>query len=85
MAGDNRSQMSMRLGVYWSALSWLDYVGAGPVVRWGALLSALLVAAAYLMPTPVGTNATRLPELFAAPLIAAVAARSLWSPSLQPQ
>ncbi len=44
------------------------------VVRWGALLSAGLVAAAYLLPTPVGTTATRLPELFAAPIIVAVAA-----------
>jgi hypothetical protein len=45
-----------------------------PVVRWGALLSAGLVAAAYLLPIPVGTTATRLPELFAAPIVAAVAA-----------
>ena len=45
-----------------------------PVVRWGALLSALLVATAYAIPTPVGTTATRLPELFAAPVIVAVAA-----------
>jgi hypothetical protein len=45
-----------------------------PVVRWGALLSAALVAAAYLLPTPVGTTASRLPELFAAPIIVAVAA-----------
>jgi hypothetical protein len=45
-----------------------------PVVRWGALLSAVLVVAAYLVPTPVGTTATRLPELFAAPIIVAVAA-----------
>ena len=45
-----------------------------PVVRWGALLSAGLVAGAYLVPTPVGTTATRLPELFAAPIIVAVAA-----------
>jgi hypothetical protein len=45
-----------------------------PVVRWGALLSAGLVAAAYVLPTPVGTIATRLPELFAAPIIVAVAA-----------
>jgi hypothetical protein len=45
-----------------------------PVVRWGALLSAVLVAAAYVVPTPVGTTATRLPELFAAPLIVALAA-----------
>jgi hypothetical protein len=44
-----------------------------PVVRWGGLLSAVLVAAAYLLPTPVGTTATRLPELFAAPIIVAVA------------
>jgi hypothetical protein len=44
-----------------------------PVVRWGALLSAGLVAGAYLIPTPVGTTATRLPELFAAPIILAVA------------
>jgi hypothetical protein len=45
-----------------------------PVVRWGALLSAVLVAAAYVLQTPVGTTATRLPELFAAPLIVAIAA-----------
>jgi hypothetical protein len=45
-----------------------------PVVRWGGLLSAGLVAAAYLLPTPVGTTAARLPELFAAPIIVAVAA-----------
>ena len=44
-----------------------------PVVRWGAMLSAGLVAAAYLLPIPVGTTATRLPELFAAPIIVAVA------------
>jgi hypothetical protein len=45
-----------------------------PVVRWGALLSAGLVVGAYLIPTPVGTTATRLPELFGAPMIVAVAA-----------
>jgi hypothetical protein len=45
-----------------------------PVLRWGALLSATLVAAAYLLPTPVGTTASRLPELFAAPIIVAIAA-----------
>ena len=45
-----------------------------PVIRWGALLSAGLVAAAYVIKTPVGTTATRLPELFAAPILVAVAA-----------
>ena len=47
------------------------------VVRWGGLLTAALVAAAYVLPTPVGTNATRLVELFAAPIIAAVATAPL--------
>ena len=45
-----------------------------PVIRWGALLSAGLVAAAYVIETPVGTTATRLPELFAAPILVVVAA-----------
>jgi hypothetical protein len=45
-----------------------------PIIRWGALLSAGLVAAAYVIETPVGTTATRLPELFAAPILVAVAA-----------
>ncbi len=44
-----------------------------PVVRWGGLLAAVLIAAAYLLPTPVGATATRLPELFAAPIVVAVA------------
>ena len=42
------------------------------VIRWGALLTAGVVAAAYLLPTPVGTTAARLPELFAAPIIVAI-------------
>jgi hypothetical protein len=50
-----------------------------PVVRWGALLSAGLVAGAYLIPTPVGTTATRLPELFAAPIIIAVSSVPLFA------
>jgi hypothetical protein len=45
-----------------------------PVIRWGGFLSAGLVAAAYLIRTPVGTTATRLPELFAAPVLVAAAA-----------
>src|SRR4029453_17708683 len=39
-----------------------------PVVRWGALLSAGLVAAAFLLPVPGGANPTRLPALFFAPV-----------------
>jgi hypothetical protein len=43
-------------------------------VRIGALLSAAGVLAAYLLPTPVGLNATRLATMFALPLVAAYAA-----------
>jgi hypothetical protein len=40
-------------------------------VRVGALLSALGVAAAYAVHTPVGLNATRLATMFALPVVAA--------------
>jgi hypothetical protein len=43
-----------------------------PVVLWGALLAIGLIAAAYLLPTPIGKNADRLPEIFALPVIVAV-------------
>ncbi|HEY8471841.1 MAG TPA: hypothetical protein VIL37_04295 [Natronosporangium sp.] len=42
-------------------------------VRVGALLSAAGVLAAYLLPTPVGLNATRLATMFALPVVAAYA------------
>ncbi len=42
-------------------------------LRVGALLAAAGVAAAYLVTSPVGLNATRLPALFALPLLAAYA------------
>ncbi|QSB17211.1 hypothetical protein JQS43_09275 [Natronosporangium hydrolyticum] len=48
------------------------------VVRAGALLSAAGVAAAYLVPTPVGLNATRLAALFALPLVGAYAMVPQW-------
>jgi hypothetical protein len=44
------------------------------LVRWGALLSAVMVAVAYVLPTPVGSNAARLPELFAPAIIVAAGA-----------
>jgi len=40
-------------------------------LRIGALLAAAGVAVAYLVPTPVGLNATRLAVMFALPLLAA--------------
>jgi hypothetical protein len=65
---EEHALMGLLVCVLVAALCWRR-----PVVRWGALLTAGLVAAAYLLPTPVGTNAIRLPELFAAPIIVAVA------------
>lgn len=49
-------------------------------VRIGALLSAAGVLAAYLLPTPVGLNATRLATMFALPVVAAYAVLP-WRPS----
>ncbi|MDT0533103.1 hypothetical protein RM555_29340 [Micromonospora sp. DSM 115977] len=43
------------------------------VLRVGAALSALLLVAAYYLPTPIGSNALRLPMLFALPVVAAFA------------
>lgn len=48
------------------------------VVRIGALLSAAGVLAAYLVPTPVGLNATRLVTMFALPVVAGYAALPGW-------
>jgi hypothetical protein len=66
--GQNHALMGFLICLAVAGLCWRR-----PAVRWGALLSAGLVVAAYLLPTPVGTNANRLPELFAAPIIVAVA------------
>jgi hypothetical protein len=47
-----------------------------PVVFWGAVLSAALVAAAYLIPNPVGSNAARLVELLGPAALVAVSLMS---------
>lgn len=43
------------------------------VLRAGAALTVLLLAAAYHVPSPIGSNALRLPMLFTLPLLAAYA------------
>jgi hypothetical protein len=53
-------------------------------IRVGALLSAAGVLAAYLLPTPVGLNATRLATMFALPLVAAYATLPRRLPQLRP-
>jgi hypothetical protein len=40
-------------------------------IRLGALIGMLMVVAAFVLPTPVGSNATRLSMLFALPVVAA--------------
>ena len=42
------------------------------VVFWGSVLSAALVAVAYLIPNPLGSNAARLTELLGPPALVAV-------------
>jgi hypothetical protein len=51
-------------------------------VRLGALLSAVMVMAAYLLPTPVGGNAIRLGLLFAVPVVAAFVDWRWWVAAL---
>jgi hypothetical protein len=45
------------------------------LLRVGAAVGILMVVVAFLLPTPVGSNATRLPLLFALPVILAFADR----------
>ncbi|MDQ6937397.1 MAG: hypothetical protein M3140_06760, partial [Actinomycetota bacterium] len=44
-----------------------------PTLRIGAAIGLIMVAAAFVLPTPVGGNATRLSLLFAVPIVAAFA------------
>ncbi|HSK28140.1 MAG TPA: hypothetical protein VK894_14615 [Jiangellales bacterium] len=46
---------------------------AVPAVRWGAALTGAVVAAAFALPTPLGSNAGRLPELLGPVLLVGVA------------
>jgi hypothetical protein len=43
------------------------------VVRVGAVLAAALLVATYVVPSPIGYNAARLPMLYAVPVVAALA------------
>lgn len=45
------------------------------LIRLGAVVGIVMVVAAYVVPTPVGSNATRLPLLFALPVMCAFAER----------
>ncbi|TDB77015.1 hypothetical protein [Micromonospora sp. KC723] len=67
------SAESMRINV---ALAVLVYVLVGRrrrVLRIGALLTVVLLVAAFYLPSPIGSNALRLPMLFGLPLLAGYA------------
>ncbi|SCG38799.1 hypothetical protein [Micromonospora halophytica] len=67
------SAESMRINV---ALAVLGYVFIGRrrrVLRIGALLTVVLLVAAFYLPSPIGSNALRLPMLFVLPLLAGYA------------
>ncbi|WP_247685373.1 hypothetical protein [Micromonospora sp. C31] len=73
------SAESMRINV---ALTMLVYVFVGRrrrALRIGALLTVVLLVAAFYLPSPVGSNALRLPMLFALPLLGGYASvRGPW-------
>lgn len=54
-----------------TALAFVSVPSRLQIVRLGAVLGIVMVAAAYLLPTPVGGNAMRLSLLFAIPVIVA--------------
>ncbi|GAB2965140.1 MFS transporter [Micromonospora polyrhachis] len=64
---------SMRINVALAVVVLLVLPRQQRVVRFGAALTALLLVLAYYLPSPIGSNAMRLPMLFAVPVLAAFA------------
>jgi hypothetical protein len=64
---------SMRINVALAVLVFFAVPRRRRVLRSGAALTVLLLVAAYHVPSPVGSNALRLPMLFALPLLAGYA------------
>ncbi|MFC0004308.1 hypothetical protein [Micromonospora siamensis] len=74
---------SMRLNVALAALVFFVLPRRRWALRIGAALTALLVVAAFYLPSPIGSNAIRLSLLFAVPVVAAFAALpSAWLAAL---
>ncbi|MGW3894573.1 hypothetical protein ACWD6L_05200 [Micromonospora profundi] len=68
------SAESMRINVALAVLVAVVLPGRRRVLRVGALLTVLLLVGAYYVPSPIGSNALRLPMLFALPVLAGYAA-----------
>ncbi|HEY3007060.1 MAG TPA: hypothetical protein VGJ63_03215 [Micromonosporaceae bacterium] len=67
------SAESMRINVALAVVAFVVVPGRYRAVRVGAVLTALLLVAAYYLPSPIGSNAIRLPMLYAVPVVAALA------------
>jgi hypothetical protein len=65
---------SMRINVALAVAAVMIVPARHRAVRFGAALTVVLLVAAFYLPTPVGSNALRLPMLFALPVVAAFAA-----------
>ncbi|MFJ6154024.1 hypothetical protein [Micromonospora profundi] len=68
------SAESMRINVALAVLVAVVLPRRRRVLRVGALLTVLLLVGAYYVPSPIGSNALRLPMLFALPVLAGYAA-----------
>ncbi|GII21939.1 hypothetical protein [Planosporangium mesophilum] len=64
---------SMRINVALAAATFVIVPARHRAVRYGAVLTVLLLLAAFYLPSPIGSNALRLPMLFALPVVAAFA------------
>jgi hypothetical protein len=67
------SAESMRINLALAAVAFVAVPGRYRAVRVGAVLTALLLVAAYYLRSPIGSNAMRLPMLYAVPVVAALA------------
>ncbi|MGR6321275.1 hypothetical protein [Micromonospora soli] len=67
------SAESMRINVALAVLVLVVVPRRRRVLRIGAVLTVLLLVAAFYLPSPVGSNALRLPMLFALPVLAGYA------------
>ncbi|HEY2950912.1 MAG TPA: hypothetical protein VGJ53_21380 [Micromonosporaceae bacterium] len=67
------SAESMRINLALAVVVFVVVPGRYRAVRAGAVLTGLLLIAAYYLPSPIGSNAIRLPLLYALPVTAALA------------
>lgn len=67
------SAESMRINVALAVLVFVVVPRRCRTLRIGSVLAVLLLVAAFYLPTPIGSNALRLPMLFAVPVLAGYA------------